>query len=148
MKVRVMAEIEVEAPDSEFACMQVSEALRQAYSGSGSEPKTWVKPDDAGRDPRLDPKPGDRVKKVGSRREIIREVRRVDGGMVQYVADGESVVCRLSTWLNWCAKAQVLEREVNGDSKTEESTGVPVHEVRERGSLPLDGESPVLPETH
>ena len=119
MKVKVMAEIEVEAGDTELGVMQVKQALSQAFSGS--EPKAWLKPNEvASRDPRLDPEPGDRVKKAKRKGEIIREVRRVESGMVQYVADGESKVCKLSTWLNWCLNAKAIEREANGQLPSDE----------------------------
>jgi len=149
MRVKVMAEIELDAENTEVGVGAVSDVLQEAFGMSPDTTfKAWLKPDDVDRDPRIDPKPGDRVKKASVKcGEIVREVRRVENGLIQYVVGQESKVCRLSTWLNWNRGAEIVKGEVSGDGKTEEGVGVPVVQVRERGGLSLDGESQVTSET-
>jgi len=127
MRVVVMAEVELDAENTEIGVSVVEEIIQEAFGCcSGVRWNTWLKPDETARDPRLDPKPGDRVKKICVKRFLVREVRRVENGAVQYVVDGKTYVCRLSTWLNWCRKTEVCHDGDSIDGQAEEGVGVPV----------------------
>ena len=60
------------------------------------------------RDPRKDPRVGDRIKVKGR----IRRVARIDYQDIYYVREGQANAhqrgCYLSTWQNWAAKGDVL----------------------------------------
>lgn len=65
----------------------------------------------AERDPRVDPKAGDVLRKDGEWHGISdiyreRRVRRVNGNVIVHV----SGTCSLSTWRKWAAKAEVIHR--------------------------------------
>jgi hypothetical protein len=135
MRVVVMAEIELDAVGADGGLSATEEVLQEAFGRcQGASWKVWLKQGDGHRDPRFNPEPGDRVEKAGSKRRVCREVRRVDNGAVQYVVDGKSVVCRLSTWLNWCRGADVREdvakKEDGSDGQAAESDGASVVQVR------------------
>lgn len=61
------------------------------------------------RDPRIDPKAGDVLEKMGKRLLFVRRVRRIYGVEVYYQDGNQQVcVCFLKAWRRWAKNAEVI----------------------------------------
>ena len=63
------------------------------------------------RDPRIDPKPGDSIRKTMSSGWITRTVVNRRGNCIFYQTKGKERACWISTWVDWARKAEVIHAD-------------------------------------